>query len=1050
MTDPAPGTGGRAPGTGFITLFANHPVAANLLMVMMLLAGVWSIRELNTQFFPSFNVDYATVRVAWSGASAEDVEELITTPLEQELRDVDFVRQMTSTSSEGMSVISLEFEEGTDMGLSVDQVKQRVDQVQNLPLEADEPVTQKVVRYENVGKVLITGDLDLEQLRPLVNRMEQELLDRGIAKIFVRGLPKEQIAIEIPSRRLRELGLSLDDVARRISAWSRDVPVGIIGRGETSRQLRFRERRQSGLEFEAIPIVASNEGRLVLLGDIAEIRRKPLDSQETLSFRGRPAVEFSLNRNENSDSLEAARILGAWVEDTRPLLPPGVELVPYSQQWELLQERINLLVKNGVGGLALVLLVLFLFLRGRVAFWIAVGIPVSFMAALGVLYAIGGSINMVSLFGMIMALGIIVDDAIVVGEEAMSQYQGGGEHDNASERAARRMLGPVFASSLTTIASFLPLILIGGIMGAILSAIPIVVVCIIVASLVECFLILPGHLTHSFRRTDPDRTGRVRRGLDNGFRFFRERLFRPTVKVAVGHSWTTLATAIAMLVITVGWLSSGRVAFQFFPTAEADRLYANVSFVSGTPAHVVEDYLLQVEQALYAAEEDLGQPFVKLVLLRQGAQEGDAPSRGRPRDQADHLGSLGVELTDPDQRSVRNRDIVRAWRERLPPVPGLETLSIMEPRAGPPGSDLDIRIVGSDIHQVKDVAVRLAGIIRQIPGVFGVTDDAPYGREQMVLELTPTAQGLGLSVESISAQLRTAYDGIKVQELSDGFDEMEVRISLPETERYSLASLEELDIVLPGSGTEPIGNLVTIRLERGYESIRHSGGQLSVTVKGSVDPVVANANEIRAKLEESVLPALASESGVGFSFEGRQADQRETLGDMRFSLIPALGLIYLVLSWVFSSYAWPLIVMFIIPFGLVGAVWGHVLMGLDLTILSLFGLFGLAGIVVNDSIILVVFYRALKSRGIAPAEAVVEAACQRLRAVVLTSLTTIGGLTPLLFETSLQAKFLIPMATSIAFGLAFATLLVLFLVPALLVIYETAAGRLAGTAPRHA
>ncbi len=1050
MSDPAPGTGPRAPGTGFITVFANHPVAANLLMVMMLLAGIWAIRELNTQFFPSFNIDYATVRVNWSGASAEDVEELITTPLEQELRDVDFVRQMTSTSTEGMSVITLEFEEATDMGLSVDQVKQRVDQVQNLPQEAQEPVIQKVVRYEDVGKVLVTGDLDLEQLRPLVNSMEQELLDRGIAKIFVRGLPKEQIAIEIPSRRLRELGLSLDDVARRITSWSRDVPVGIIGRAETSRQLRFRERRESGLEFEAIPVVASNEGRLVLLGDIAEIHRKPLDSQETLSFRGRPAVELSLNRNENSDSLEAARILGSWVEDTRPLLPPGVELVPFNQQWELLQERINLLVKNGIGGLALVLMILFLFLHGRVAFWIAVGIPVSFMAALGVLYAIGGSINMVSLFGMIMALGIIVDDAIVVGEEAMSQYHGDGGHTNASERAARRMLGPVFASSLTTIASFLPLILIGGVMGAILSAIPIVVICIIIASLVECFLILPGHLTHSFRRADPTRTGRVRRGLDNGFRFFRERLFRPVAKLSVHHPWTTLATAICTLVITVGWLSSGRIGFQFFPAAEADRLYANVNFVSGTPAHVVEDYLHEVERALYAVEEDLGQPFIKLVLLRRGALEGDAPSRGRPRDQADHLGSLGVELTDPDRRAVRNRDIVRAWRAQLPPVPGLESLSIMEPRAGPPGSDLDIRIVGSDIHQVKAVAVRLAGTIRQIPGVFGVTDDAPYGREQMVLELTPTAQALGLSVESISAQLRTAYDGITVQELSDGFDEMEVRISLPETERYSLASLEELDIVLPGGGTEPIGNLVTIRLERGYETIRHSGGQLSVTVRGSVDPVVANTNEIRAELEQSVLPALASESGVRFSFEGRQADQRETLGDMRFSLIPALGLIYLVLSWVFSSYAWPLIVMFIIPFALVGAVWGHVLMGLDLTVLSLFGLFGLAGIVVNDSIILVVFYRALKSRGVAPAEAVVEAACQRLRAVILTSLTTIGGLTPLLFETSLQARFLIPMATSIAFGLAFATLLVLFLVPALLVIYETAASRFAGAAPRHA
>lgn len=1029
---------------GIVSLFANHPVAANLLMVMMLLAGVWALKQLNTQFFPTFNIDYATVRVVWSGASAEDVEELITTSLEQALRDVDFVKEITSTSAEGVSSVTLEFEEGTDMGLAVDQVKQYVDQVQNLPQGAEEPIVQKVIRYEDVGKVLVTGGADLEQLRPLVNRFEQELLERGIAKIFISGLPEEQIAIEIPSRRLRELGLSLDDVAGRITAWSRDVPVGIIGRGETSRQLRFRERRETVLEFESIPIVATARGRLISLGDIATIERKPLDGQQTITYRGQPAVELSLNRNESSDSLEAARILREWVAETRPTLPPGVDIVPFSQSWEILQGRINLLIKNGVGGLVLVLLILFLFLHGRVAFWVAVGIPVSFMAALAVLYAIGGSINMISLFGMIMALGIIVDDAIVVGEEAMSQFSGEGDPDDASERAAKRMLGPVFSSSLTTIASFFPLILIGGIMGAILGAIPVVVICIIVASLVECFLVLPGHLTHSFRRIDPHRRSGLRRRLDNGFNAFRDRIFRPTVIAATSHRWTTLALALATLLATAGWFASGRIAFQFFPTAEADRIYANVGFVSGTPATAVKDYLGQVEDALYAVEEELGGGLVKLVLRRHGGQDGQSAASG------DHFGSVRVELVDPDQREIRNREIIDAWRARLPAIPGRETLSIIEPRAGPPGSDLDIRLVGDDIRQVKDVAVRLAGIVREIPGVSGVADDAPYGREQMVLRLTPTAQALGLSVQGISAQLRAAYDGLTVQELSDGFDDVDVRISLPESERDSLASLGELDIVLPGGGTEPIANLADISLDRGFETIRHSGGHLAVTVTGNVDPVVANANEIRAELEREVLPQLASESGIRVSFEGRQADQRETLGDMQLGLILALSLIYLVLSWVFGSYGWPLIVMFIIPFGLVGAIWGHVLLGLDLTILSLFGFFGLAGIVVNDSIILVVFYRDLKQRGMAPAEAVVEAACQRLRAVILTSLTTVAGLTPLLFETSLQARFLIPMATSIAFGLAFATLLVLFLVPSLLLIYENAIRRLTAPATRTA
>ena len=1022
-------------GTGrsnLIGLFSNHPVAANLLMAMMIMAGLWGLKQLNTQFFPTFNIDYASVQVVWSGASAGDVEELITTSLEQELRDVDFVKQMTSTSAEGISVITLEFEEGTDMGLAVDQVKERVDLARNLPEGSEKPEVSKITRYEGVTRLLVTGPEDINELRALVNRFETELLERGIAKIFISGLPDEQIAIEIPSSKLRQLELSLDDIGRRVAAWSKDVPVGIIGRSETSRQLRFRERRETELAFESIPIVAEQQGRLLSLGSIANIERKPREGQVSISYRNKPAVELSLNRTENSDSLKAATIFRKWLEDVRPTLPAGIVLVPFSERWELLQDRINLLLKNGLGGLFLVVVILFLFMSGRVAWWTAVGIPVSFMAAMAVLYLVGGSINMISLFGLIMALGIIVDDAIVVGEEAMTRYEQGTRPRLASEMAARQMLGPVFSSSLTTISAFMPLLLVGGIIGSILKAIPVVIICVIVASLVECFLILPGHLTHSFRRMGSYNPGRGRRFLDRSFDRFRDRWFQPMVTLAVLNRWITLAVAVSLLIATVGWIQSGRMSFHFFPTAEADRIYANVGFVSGTPAHKVKSYLSTVEQALYEVEQEFDETLINLIISRHGAVEGEG-GVGRS---GDHFGGVRVELVDPDKRRTRNRDIIKSWREKLPPLPGIESLAIVEPRGGPPGRDIDLRISGKNIAQVKLAAQKLQDVLKDIPGVSGIGDDTPYGREQMVLQLTPTAEVLGLSVDSVSRQLRAAYDGYQVQEISDGYDDIDVRLMLPDEERNSVAGLSALDIALPNGRTVPIGNLATVSSERGFEAIRHSNGKLAVTVTASIDPAVNNTNQVRADLEVGVLPQLASEYGVTFSFEGRQADQAETLGDMKLGMVLALTLIYLVLSWVFGSYGLPLLVMSIIPFGIVGAIWGHVVMAQDITILSLFGFFGLSGIVVNDSIILVVIYKQLRQGGMAVKTAAIEAACRRLRAVLLTSLTTIAGLSPLLFETSLQAQFLIPMATTLAFGLAFTTLLVLVVIPSLLLIYE--------------
>ena len=810
------------------------------------------------------------------------------------------------------------------------------------------------------------------------------------------------------------------------------MPVGIIGRGESALQLRFKDQRRREYAFADLPVIVAQDGRLLTLGDIATITRRPKNAQTEVSFRGKPAVEMRLSRTRGADSLESAQILRRWVDETRPGLPPGIGLHIYDERWEYIQDRIQLLLKNGLSGLVLVILILYFFLNARAAGWVTIGIPTSFLAALGVLYLYGGSVNMISLFALIMTLGIIVDDAIVVGEDAVTHFERGEDPLSAAEGGARRMLAPVVSSSLTTIAAFMPLLLIGGIIGSILRTIPIIVICVILASLVESFLVLPGHLRGTFARMGRYRPKGLRKKLDAGFARFRERVFRPMVSAGVRARWITVALAIAILTSTFGWVAGGRIAFNFFPVAEGPILFANVDFVSGTPESQVAQYLEEIEQAAWDTDAHFGGGLVRTAISRKGLGEsGDWERRS-----SDNIGSVLVELIKPDERSVRNRQFINEWHARIPKAAGLENLSIKEPTAGPPGQDLEVRIIGSDLESVKSAAIDLKNVLNEIPGVSGVEDNMPYGREQRILQLTPTGEALGLSVENLGRQLRAGYEGQLVQVMADNGDEVEVRVMLPDSERDRINSLEEFEVMLPGGGAVPFDNVVNMTPRRGFDSIRHVEGKLAVTVTGDVDDTVNNDNRIIANLKANTLGELETRHGVTFSFEGRQADQRETLADMERGALVALILIYLVLAWVFGSYGWPLLVMVVIPFGLIGAVWGHVLMGIDLTILSMFGFFGLAGIVINDSIILVTFYKELRQQGMAVEKAVIEAACQRLRAVLLTSLTTIAGLTPLLFETSLQAQFLIPMATSIAFGLAFATFLVLFLIPSLLAIYE--------------
>ncbi|GGK78975.1 efflux RND transporter permease subunit [Amphritea balenae] len=1037
MQDNSEYRGYRGPLQNLTALFTEHRVAANLLMMLMILAGIWGLKKLNTQFFPSFELDIITIAVPWSGAAAEDVERSIILPIERELKSVNGIDSLFSTAVQGAASIRLELEEDSDIAYILDEVKQKVDGISSLPSDAEQPVVQQIIRYEDIARILITSpSANPQELRSLARQFERELLQRGIRKIDFIGMPEEEIAVQIPSARLHELGMSLSDVAQIIGQRSVDLPAGTAAKGDGSRQVRSLNQQRDVEGFNQLPLLTEQQGRLVRLGDIADIEWRNQDNQTFLTYRGQAAIELSLRRTENDDTLEAAAIMREWMDDRQPTLPPEIQLIAFDESYVAIQDRINLLIKNGLGGLILVIATLFLFLNARVAFWVTVGIPISFMATLAVLYGIGGSINMISLFGMIMALGIIVDDAIVVGEDTLTHLQMGEPGLQAAIGGAHRMLAPVMASSMTTIAAFLPLLMIGGIIGNILIDIPTVVICVIAASVVECFLILPGHLHHSLHKAEDLHPSKIRIKLDNAFNNFKNGRFRRWVENAIEFRWITVTIALAAFIIAIGLVSSGRIKFTFFPAVELETLNANIQFTAGTGPEQVDNFLQHLDQTLRETEAELGGNLVVMAL--QVHRKTNSSRNSERSSKGDEFGALYVQFTPVDSREVTNSDIIKQWRSKIIRPAGIEKFTIDLNRSGPPGKSLDVKLVGTNVEQLKAASLAVQDSLRQYNGVSNVDDDLPFGKSQLIYELTPAGKTAGLNINSVGRQLRSAFDGQLVQIFNRGEDEIEVRVVLPDNERDRLSALENLPVLLPDGSSSPLANVVRFTDRQGLDRLQRVDGQLAIKITGDLDEAVANANEILADLRDGKIQQITSEFGVQASFEGRNKNQRETLADMKLGLLIALLLIFIILSWVFSSYSWPLAVMLAIPLGLTGAIAGHLMTGQSLTILSLFGCFGLSGIVINDSIVLITFYQKLRKQGMDVHSAIVEAACQRLRAVLLTSLTTIAGLTPILFETSLQAQFLIPMATSIVFGLAFGTMLILLVVPSLLVMLENA------------
>jgi|TARA_B110000305_G_scaffold122843_1_gene137600 multidrug efflux pump subunit AcrB len=997
----------------------------------MILAGLLGVDRLKTQFFPSFELDIITVSVAWPGATAEDVQEGLTIPIENAIRELSVKDSIDATSQFGLASFRIALIDGANLIKALDDVNQSITKNLALPAGAEAPVISSITRYESISSILITGPLTQFELQKLALKAEKELLSRGIRKVDFRGLPSREIQIEIDAETLASLELTFDDLANSILNQARDFPAGTVGRQDGERQLRSLEqgRTQSQIANTLIQLDGSPVGSR--LGDITSVRDQINPKAPFLTHQGQPAVEIIPQRTEADSTLAMAEITNQWLAKARLDLPKDTQLIVIDERWQYLNDRINLLLKNGLTGLIFVVIILYLFLNQRVAFWVTLGIPVSFLATFAILWMIGGSINMISLFGMIMALGIIVDDAIVVAEDTLSQYQSGQTPINAALSGSERMLAPVVSSSLTTIAAFSPLLIVGGVIGSILKDIPIIVICVIAASLIECFLILPGHLQQSLSRGQRHDEGRIRQKLDQGFQYFKENLFKPFVTTILKAPALTLITALTIFILSVGLISGGRIKFTFFPAIDGTTIWAGAQFTAGTTPQEVDQFLNHLEQTI----KKVNGQFEGSVVRHTVQQHRQLTAPGVRGGEGDQYGTLKVILAGALD-GPPNDEVISAWRQQIQMPAGIEKFSIRKATGGPPSKPIEIKLTGGNAATLKSASLELQDVLRRYPGVSNIDDDLPYGAEQLVVRLTPQGRQLNLSTQQLAQQLRSAFEGRTLQTFFEDGIEIDVQLSLNQDERDRLFTLDRLPIVTPEGRVVPLPVVASFESRRGLDMLRRTDGQLSVVVSADVNALTANASEILSDIRGAKIDRITETFGLKTSIQGRAQDQEETFSDMKTGVILALIMIYIILAWVFSSYSWPFAVLIAIPLGLTGAIGGHWLMGLDLTVLSLFGFFGLSGIVINDSIVLIDTYRRLIYSGENHTEAIIKASCMRLRAVLVTSLTTIAGLTPILFETSPQAQFLIPMATTIVFGLAYGTVLVLMVVPSVLSLIE--------------
>lgn len=1005
--------------SNILAAFVRHKNAANLFMALMILFGLWGVSQLNRQLMPTTETRSVSVTVAWSGASAEDVEKNILLPIEPAVRYLDGVTGMSSRARESSASITLEFERNTNMEDAEALVEAAVQAVPNLPEGAEAPEVSTWAFRDPVASIGLSGPVPEETLRRYAREFRDGLLDAGLDQVTMTGYRDREIVIAVDETKLRQLDVTLQDLSNALTPNIDDQPSGSLP-GDFNAQIRAAAPEVSATALGEAELKSTPTGDGLRFNDIATISDQ-FSEDDALGFmRGDPAIKLTVSRSLSADTISSYETVKAYVEEVRPTLPPTLNIEVFDAAAEQVNDRLMLLVTNGAAGMLLVLVVLFLFLDFRIAFWVAIGIPVSILATLGIMYLTGQTINMISMFALLMTLGIIVDDAIVVGEHTATRFTAGDSRSDAAINGAGRMAVPVIAASLTTLAAFGPILLIGDVVGQIMAALPMVVFAVLLSSLIECFFILPGHLAHALPKIRK-RPNRFRRGFDKGFDWFREHIVGWLIDLAYRWRYATVAIAVAITMTGGALLASGDLRFQFFPSSEGESFNIFASFQPGIPQDEMRSIIGRIEDAVTEVENELapdGEVLVQTTYANLDLENAGA--------------NFDVYLTASEVRTVRTDVITAAIREAIPAVAGVQSLGVRQRRGGPQGRAIDVEFTGADTAVLKQASEDLQDVLEGFDGVTSISDSLNYGSPELVMSLTPRAAALGFDLNTLGTQVRDAFEGREVRTIAAQEEEITIRLERLSDGEGS-AALRELWVKAPSGGYVPVSALVNFEEHQGFDRINREEGRSTVSVRADVEGDV-DSNDVLASLTDQYLPEIAGRYGITYELGGRAAERAAAFSDLGIGALFALGVMYIIISWIFQSYWSPIAVLLIIPFGSVGAIWGHWLMGFDLTIVSLMGLLGLAGILVNDSIVLISRMQEQLEDGQSLREAMTGAARDRLRAVLLTSLTTIGGLSPLLFEKSLQAQFLIPMVITIVFGLALSTLLVLFLVPAFVAI----------------
>ena len=1035
-----------------IAWFAENSVAANLLMALILGGGLLTVSSLTMEVFPEFSTDVISVSMVYRGAAPEEVEEAVCVRIEEAIQGLEGIKRVNATASENVGTVRIEILPGTDVRKLLDDVKSNINAIETFPDETEEPVIKEMVRRRQVINLAVSGNADEATLKYLGEQVRDEIAALpGITQVELSNARPYEISIEVSEDALRRYALTMDEVARAVRRSSLDLPGGSIRTDGGEILLRTKGQAYRGPDFENLVLRTRPDGTTLTLGDVATVMDGFAETDQFARFDGKPTVIVQVFRVGDQNALEITEKVKTYIAGARTRMPEGISLTVWADFSRVLEGRLDLMLRNGRLGFILVFVMLAIFLRLRLAFWVALGIPISFFGAIWVMPGIGASINVVSLFAFIVVLGIVVDDAIIVGENIYRHFQRGNRGLQAAIEGAREVSVPVVFAILTSIAAFSPLLMVPGNTGKIMKLIPQIVIATLIFSLIESLFILPAHLAHSRMNHDgPSKRGigarwqRFQDRFASGLRRLIDAYYRPALEFALRWRYLTLAVGVTTLCLTVGLVWGGWIRFVFFPGIDADNVVALLTMPQGTPADVTARTVRHLERTAMVLQEELEAEKGRKLFRHILASVGEQPFRAAQRPgmdsgasvSASHLGEVNIELVPSERRNLGSTEIARRWRKMTGAIPDVVELTFSSSLFSA-GDAINVQLTGPDYVELRRTAEKLKARLSEYPGVTDIADSFRPGKQEVKLSLTEEAKTLGLTLLDLARQVRQAFYGEEAQRIQRGRDDIRVMVRYPADERRSLGNLEDMRIRTPDGGEVPFSVAAESETGRGYAAIRRTDRQRIVNVTADVDQTRANANEILADLTARVLPeTLADHPRVRYTLEGEQREQRETLGGLQSSFGIAILVIYILLAIPFKSYLQPVIIMAAIPFGVVGAIWGHIIMGLDLSMLSLFGVVALSGVVINDSLVMVSFINQARTRKLSLESAIREAGVARFRPILLTSLTTFAGLSPLLLEKSLQAQFLIPMAVSLGYGIIFGTFITLILVPVSYAILE--------------